>query len=93
MLGSIGPGTKLPTLGHAAYASLRDAYQQNAAGLIEGGSDALIVETCQDLLQVKAAVVGSKRAMAAPGGRCRSSATSPSRPPAPCCWAARSVRR
>ncbi|MER7442740.1 methionine synthase [Micromonospora avicenniae] len=64
VLGSIGPGTKLPTLGHAGYADLRDAYQQNAAGLIEGGADALIVETCQDLLQVKAAIVGSKRAMA-----------------------------
>ncbi|WP_442929704.1 methionine synthase [Micromonospora sp. WMMC250] len=64
VLGSIGPGTKLPTLGHAAYATLRDAYQENAAGLIEGGADALIIETCQDLLQVKAAVVGSKRAMA-----------------------------
>ncbi|MEU1646222.1 methionine synthase [Micromonospora zamorensis] len=63
VLGSIGPGTKLPTLGHAAYATLRDAYQENAAGLIVGGSDALIIETCQDLLQVKAAVVGSKRAM------------------------------
>ncbi|MEV1158512.1 methionine synthase [Micromonospora chokoriensis] len=64
VLGSIGPGTKLPTLGHADYATLRDAYQENASGLIEGGADALIIETCQDLLQVKAAVVGSKRAMA-----------------------------
>ncbi|MET8355201.1 methionine synthase [Micromonospora sp. NPDC005206] len=64
VLGSIGPGTKLPTLGHADYATLRDAYQENAAGLIVGGADALIIETCQDLLQVKAAVVGSKRAMA-----------------------------
>ncbi|MEU1397465.1 methionine synthase [Micromonospora zamorensis] len=63
VLGSIGPGTKLPTLGHAAYATLRDAYQENAAGLIVGGADALIIETCQDLLQVKAAAVGSKRAM------------------------------
>ncbi|WP_413775718.1 methionine synthase [Micromonospora sp. RTGN7] len=67
VLGSIGPGTKLPTLGHTAYATLRDAYQENAAGLIDGGADALIVETCQDLLQVKAAVVGSHRAMAAIG--------------------------
>lgn len=67
VLGSIGPGTKLPTLGHTAYATLRDAYQENAAGLIDGGADALIVETCQDLLQVKAAVVGSRRAMAAAG--------------------------
>ncbi|MDG4797412.1 methionine synthase [Micromonospora sp. WMMD1082] len=64
VLGSIGPGTKLPTLGHAAYATLRDAYRENAAGLIEGGADALIIETCQDLLQVKAAVVGAHRAMA-----------------------------
>ncbi|SDY98675.1 methionine synthase (B12-dependent) [Micromonospora pattaloongensis] len=64
VLGSIGPGTKLPTLGHASYATLRDAYAQNAGGLIAGGADALIIETCQDLLQVKAAVVGSKRAMA-----------------------------
>ncbi|WP_026184387.1 methionine synthase [Salinispora vitiensis] len=64
VLGSIGPGTKLPTLGHATYAALRDAYQENAVGLIAGGSDALIIETCQDLLQVKAAVVGAKRAMA-----------------------------
>ncbi|MGV9213197.1 methionine synthase [Micromonospora sp. RB23] len=63
VLGSMGPGTKLPTLGHADYATLRDAYQENAAGLIAGGADALIIETCQDLLQVKAAVVGSKRAM------------------------------
>lgn len=64
VLGSIGPGTKLPTLGHATYAALRDAYQENAVGLVAGGSDVLIIETCQDLLQVKAAVIGSKRAMA-----------------------------
>ncbi|MEU5940156.1 methionine synthase [Micromonospora sp. NPDC047548] len=69
VLGSIGPGTKLPTLGHTAYASLRDAYRENAAGLIAGGADALIIETCQDLLQVKAAVVGSKRAMVELGRR------------------------
>src|SRR5262245_5030338 len=67
VLGSIGPGTKLPTLGHLPYATLRDAYQLNAAGLLAGGADALIVETCQDLLQTKAAVVGAKRAIAATG--------------------------
>jgi 5-methyltetrahydrofolate--homocysteine methyltransferase len=67
VLGSIGPGTKLPTLGHVPYAALRDAYQQNAAGLIAGGSDALIVETCQDLLQTKAAVIGVRRAAAEAG--------------------------
>src|SRR3984957_10743931 len=69
VLGSIGPGTKLPTLGHATFRELRDAYYQNAAGLLRGGSDALIIETCQDLLQAKAAIIGSKRAVAdvAPG--------------------------
>ncbi|WP_433501057.1 methionine synthase [Sphaerimonospora sp. CA-214678] len=67
VLGSMGPGTKLPTLGHLPYATLRDAYRDNAAGLIAGGADALIIETCQDLLQVKAAIVGAKRAIEAAG--------------------------
>ncbi|WP_432922153.1 methionine synthase [Microbispora sp. CA-135349] len=67
VLGSMGPGTKLPTLGHLPYETLRDAYRDNAAGLIAGGADALIIETCQDLLQVKAAVVGAKRAVEAAG--------------------------
>src|SRR5690349_1274287 len=69
VLGSVGPGTKLPTLGHESYARLRDAYTECGRGLIAGGSDALVVETCQDLLQVKAAVLGLKRAMAAEGRR------------------------
>jgi 5-methyltetrahydrofolate--homocysteine methyltransferase len=64
VLGSMGPGTKLPTLGHAPFADLRDAYQEAALGMVEAGADAILVETCQDLLQVKAAVIGSKRAMA-----------------------------
>ncbi|NLU84914.1 methionine synthase [Rhodococcus sp. HNM0569] len=63
VLGSMGPGTKLPTLGHAPYAALRDAYTEAAKGMIDGGADAVLVETCQDLLQVKAAVLGSRRAM------------------------------
>jgi 5-methyltetrahydrofolate--homocysteine methyltransferase len=67
VLGSIGPGTKLPTLGHVTFPELRDAYQANAAGLLRGGVDALIVETSQDLLQAKAAVIGAKRAMAQAG--------------------------
>lgn len=67
VLGSIGPGTKLPTLGHIRYADLRDAYQRNAEGLIAGGADALLVETAQDLLQTKAAVLGARRALAATG--------------------------
>ncbi|MFJ5678648.1 methionine synthase [Streptomyces sp. NPDC093097] len=67
VLGSMGPGTKLPTLGHVAYATLRDAYQSNAEGMIAGGADALLVETTQDLLQTKAAVLGARRALAATG--------------------------
>ncbi len=67
VLGSIGPGTKLPTLGHVDFASLRDGYYENSAGLIAGGADALIVETSQDLLQTKAAVIGAKRAIADAG--------------------------
>jgi 5-methyltetrahydrofolate--homocysteine methyltransferase len=67
VLGSMGPGTKLPTLGHVAFAALRDTYQVNAAGLLRGGADALIVETCQDLLQAKAAIIGARRAIAAAG--------------------------
>ncbi|MEO3754641.1 methionine synthase [Streptomyces sp. B6B3] len=67
VLGSMGPGTKLPTLGHIGYAALRDAYQLNAEGLVAGGADALVVETSQDLLQTKAAVLGTRRALAATG--------------------------
>ncbi|MGW1282039.1 methionine synthase [Streptomyces tsukubensis] len=67
VLGSIGPGTKLPTLGHAPYTTLRDGFQANAEGLIAGGADALLVETTQDLLQTKAAILGSRRAMEATG--------------------------
>src|SRR5687768_10621411 len=54
--GSIGPGTKLPTLGHITYRDLKDAYREQVLGLVDGGSDLLIVETCQDLLQTKAAL-------------------------------------
>ncbi|MEZ0094700.1 methionine synthase [Streptacidiphilus sp. EB129] len=63
VLGSIGPGTKLPSLGHLPYADLREGFRLNAAGLIAGGADALLVETSQDLLQTKAAVLGAKRAL------------------------------
>jgi 5-methyltetrahydrofolate--homocysteine methyltransferase len=62
VIGSVGPGTKLPSLGHAPYASLRDAYELESAGLIAGGADAILIETSQDLLQMKAAVVAAKRA-------------------------------
>jgi 5-methyltetrahydrofolate--homocysteine methyltransferase len=67
VLGSLGPGTKLPTLGHAPYVDLRDAYQEATSGLLVGGIDAVLVETAQDLLQAKAAVLGARRAMTAEG--------------------------
>jgi 5-methyltetrahydrofolate--homocysteine methyltransferase len=67
VLGSVGPGTKLPTLGHVRFAELRDAYASSVAGLLRGGVDAIIIETCQDLLQAKAAVIGARHAMAAAG--------------------------
>jgi len=65
--GSIGPGTKMPTLGHIAYADLRDQYEEQARGLLDGGVDLFLVETQYDLLGLKAAVNGCRRAMAALG--------------------------
>ncbi len=67
VIGSIGPGTKLPSLGHASFASLRDGYQDQVAGMVAGGADLLLVETVQDLLQARAAVVGARRAMVRAG--------------------------
>ncbi len=67
VLGSVGPGTKLPTLGHAPFTTLRDAYREEVRGLLAGGVDAVIVETTQDILQTKASIIGAKRAMAAEG--------------------------
>jgi len=65
VIGSIGPGTRLPTLGQARFADLRDSYTEQVSGLITGGADLLLVETAQDPLQARAAVVGARRAMAA----------------------------
>ncbi len=62
VLGSVGPGTRLPSLGHIGYQALEDALTVQCAGLIAGGVDAIILETCQDPLQIKAAVNGAKRA-------------------------------
>jgi len=67
VIGSVGPGTKLPTLGHLPFTVLRDAYQEQVAGLLAGRIDAVLIETCQDLLQAKAALIGARRAMAAAG--------------------------
>jgi 5-methyltetrahydrofolate--homocysteine methyltransferase len=54
--GSMGPGRKLPTLGHIGFLELKAAYAEQVRGLLDGGADLLIVETCQDLLQTKAAL-------------------------------------
>ncbi|HSJ61294.1 MAG TPA: methionine synthase [Jiangellaceae bacterium] len=67
VLGSVGPGTKLPSLGHVSFAALRDAYQSQVEGMLAGGVDAVLIETAQDLLQAKAAVIGARRAIAAAG--------------------------
>jgi 5-methyltetrahydrofolate--homocysteine methyltransferase len=56
--GSMGPTTKLPSLGHISFKDMAAAYQEQAKGLIDGGADLLCIETCQDLLQTKAALYG-----------------------------------
>jgi 5-methyltetrahydrofolate--homocysteine methyltransferase len=65
--GSIGPGTKFPSLGQVRFAEFRDAYEVQARGLLEGGVDLLLIETVFDLLQAKAALIACRRAMAAVG--------------------------
>ena len=67
VLGSLGPGTKLPSLGHTSYQKLKDAYYTASKGLVDSGSDALLIETTQDLLQAKAAVNGARQAVAESG--------------------------
>ncbi|MGB3303129.1 methionine synthase [Gordonia sp. (in: high G+C Gram-positive bacteria)] len=63
VLGSVGPGTKLPSLGHTTFAVIRDAYIECVLGMLEGGADGILIETSQDLLQLKAAVIAARRAM------------------------------
>src|ERR1700690_3993654 len=67
VIGSMGPGTKLPSLGHIDYLSLRDSYQEQARGLLAGGTAVFLIETVMDLLQGKAAINACRRAMAAEG--------------------------
>ncbi|WP_426302960.1 methionine synthase [Arthrobacter sp. R-11] len=69
VLGSIGPGTKLPSLGHTSYDHLKQTFALQAEGLIDGGADAFLIETSQDLLQTKAAVNGCKQAIVSRGIR------------------------
>jgi len=61
--GSIGPGTKFPSLGQIRFGELRDQYEEQSRGLIEGGADLIIIETMFDLLTIKAAMAGARRAM------------------------------
>ncbi len=63
VLGSLGPGTKLPSLGHTTFAVLEDSYAEQVRGLLDGGIDAVIIETSQDLLQTKSAISGATIAM------------------------------
>jgi 5-methyltetrahydrofolate--homocysteine methyltransferase len=65
--GSLGPGTKIASLGQITFATERDGYQEAAIGLLEGGADFLLLETVQDLLQAKAGIIGCRRAMAEVG--------------------------
>jgi 5-methyltetrahydrofolate--homocysteine methyltransferase len=67
--GSMGPGTKLPTLGHIDFDTLKASYVEQARGLIDGGADLMLVETCQDVLQIKAALTGIEEAFTATGQR------------------------
>ena len=74
VVGSVGPGTKLPSLGNVDYDTLEAALTVQADGLIAGGVDAILIETCQDTLQIKAAVNGARRRPARRAARsCRSS--------------------
>ncbi|MEA5474973.1 methionine synthase [Synechococcus sp. CCY9201] len=67
--GSMGPTTKLPTLGHVAFETMRASFQEQAEGLLAGDVDLFIVETCQDVLQIKAALQGLEAAFKATGER------------------------
>ena len=67
VLGAVGPGTKLPSLGNVDYDTLEAALTEQGRGLIEGGVDAFLIETCQDTLQIKAAVNAMKAARAEMG--------------------------
>ncbi|MGH9520935.1 MAG: homocysteine S-methyltransferase family protein, partial [Terriglobales bacterium] len=67
--GSIGPTTKLPSLGHIGFDAMAAGFEEQALGLIDGGVDVLLIETSQDILQAKAAVVGVIEAMKKSGKR------------------------
>lgn len=68
VLGSVGPGTRLATLGQVSFDELYGGYQEQMGGLLEGGADGVIIETCQDLLQIKAAVAAAQAVIGAKRG-------------------------
>ena len=70
--GSMGPGTKFPTLGQIPYADLRAAYEEQAQGLLEGGVDLLIIETVFDLLSPRRPSTGPAGPWPRPAGGCPS---------------------
>ena len=63
VLGSVGPGTRLATLGQVSFDDLYGSYQEQMSGLLEGGADGILIETCQDLLQIKAATAAAMQVM------------------------------
>jgi len=67
--GTVGPGTRLPSLGHITYDEIREGWREQCIGLLEGGIDVLKIETCQDLLQTKAALAAAADAMEITGRR------------------------
>ena len=67
--GSIGPGTKLPSLGHIGYDEMFDAYLEQCLGLLDGSVDILLIETCQDILQTKIAIAAAYESMKKAGKR------------------------
>ena len=69
VIGSVGPGTKLVSLGQVDWDTMLASYRDQIRGLLEGGADALIVETCQDILQAKTAIHAARRAFDACGRR------------------------
>lgn len=69
VIGSVGPTTKLPTLGHISFDELYRAYTEQVTGLLEGGVDAVLIETCQDMLQAKIAVIAANDVMEKSGKR------------------------
>ncbi|MBU9889093.1 MAG: methionine synthase [Candidatus Omnitrophica bacterium] len=69
VIGSVGPGTKLPSLGHIEFGPLKDAYKEQIKGLMAGGVDGVLIETCQDLLQAKIAVIAAEECFYEEGRR------------------------